>query len=78
MKRGTEILCASNPIAFAMRRSSDGLWEDDGQILPWFWTKKDAPNKRSIKLGEYMYFFWWTGEMPFTFYRIKNWIKKNF
>ena len=65
MERGTERLFPWSPISWAVRRSSDGLWEIDGNVLPWFWYKSDKPGRGSIKLGEYMFYFAWLGGWPF-------------
>ena len=76
MKRGTERLFAWSPLSWAVRRSSDGLWQWDknGPVLPWFAYKKDKPNKCALKFGEYMFFLWWNGRIPFSIRYSALWI----
>ena len=58
MNRGEERFFTRSwlPIGFGVRRSSDGLWERDGKLLPWLWVKgpEDGARVYSLKLGEYM------------------------
>ena len=69
MKRGEGRIFAWNPLSWGVRRSSDGLWQwnKNQPILPWFAYKKgERPNTCSVKLGEYMFFLWWTGDFPLS------------
>lgn len=65
MKRGTNKLLPMlwSPIGVGVRRSSDGLWERNGKLLPWLWINfRDDPRPgMSIKLGEYMIYVYWFG-----------------
>jgi hypothetical protein len=67
MRRGEETIVCKPwlPFGWGIRRSSDGLWQEDGKILPWFWFKV-RPNTASIpgfcvKFGEYMISVGWVG-----------------
>lgn len=76
MERGEEKLFAWRPLSWAVRRSSDGLWawEAGGPVLPCFSYKYDGDKKLSVLLGEYMFFFWWVGGIPYSLQYAAWWI----
>lgn len=52
MRRGQEKMFIRYPFGLGIRRSSDGLWQEGGDVLPWFkFTRK--PDGFSLIVGEY-------------------------
>jgi hypothetical protein len=81
MLRGEEKIFYWPLIAWAVHRSSDGLWawNENEPVLPWFAYKMNPSKILSVKLGEYMYFLMWSGFTPFKIlaFRLICWLSRG-
>lgn len=52
MKRGAHKIWTCRGWGLGIKRSSDGLWERDGKLLPWFFCRR-MERGLSVVVGEY-------------------------
>jgi uncharacterized oligopeptide transporter (OPT) family protein len=67
LKRGQEIRWIPKylTIGIGVRRSSDGEWQIDGKVLPWFWLRKKHGYTKNGRKTLGLYFI--VGERSYVF-----------